>query len=149
MVSRETQITFTCPMWIPQSTQYHWSSRPTWNIRPWSCYIAVFFDLEKAYDTTWKYGSMKDLHRAGLRGRLPHFIQGFLKKRQFQVRVGSTFSQLCDQEMGVHQGSILSVTLFGLKINSVVKTISPGVECSLICYRSKHIHTSSVTYNNA
>jgi len=40
----------------------------------------------------------------------------------------------------------LSVTLFGLKINSIVKAISPGVECSLyvddflICYRSKHIH---------
>ena len=48
--------------------------------------------------------------------------------------------------MGVPQGSILSVTLFGLKINSVVKVISPGVECSLyvddflICYRSKYIH---------
>jgi len=48
--------------------------------------------------------------------------------------------------MGVPQGSILSVTLFGLKINSIVKAISPGVDCSLyvdeflICYRSKHIH---------
>jgi len=48
--------------------------------------------------------------------------------------------------MGVPQGSILSVTLFGLKINSIVKAISPGVECSLyvddflICYRSKYIH---------
>ena len=36
-------------------------------------------------------------------------------------------SQLYDQEMGVPQGSILSVTLFGLKINSIVKAISPGV----------------------
>jgi len=48
--------------------------------------------------------------------------------------------------MCVPQGSILSVTLFGLKINSIVTAISPGVECSLyvddflICYRSKHIH---------
>jgi len=48
--------------------------------------------------------------------------------------------------MGEPQGSILSVTLFGLKIKSIVKAISPGVECSLyvddflICYRSKHIH---------
>ena len=48
--------------------------------------------------------------------------------------------------MGVPQGSILSVILFGLKINSIVKAVSPGVECSLyvddflICYRSKHIH---------
>ena len=38
--------------------------------------VAVFFDLEKAYDTTWKYGIMKDLFDAGLRGRLPLFIFG-------------------------------------------------------------------------
>ena len=36
--------------------------------------VSVFFDLEKAYDTTWKYGIMKDLHDFGLRGRLPNFI---------------------------------------------------------------------------
>jgi len=33
--------------------------------------------------------------------------------------------------MGVPQGSPLSVTLFALKINSIVSTLSPGVECSL------------------
>ena len=31
--------------------------------------VAVFFDLEKAYDTTWKYGIMNDLHEIGLKGR--------------------------------------------------------------------------------
>ena len=92
--------------------------------------VAVFFDLKKAYDTTWNYGIMRDLHRAGLRGRLPTFIEGFLQSRNFQVRVGSCLSQLYDREMGVPQGSILSVTLFGLKINSVIKAISPSVKCS-------------------
>ena len=29
--------------------------------------VAVFFDLEKAYDTTWKHGIMKDLYDAGLK----------------------------------------------------------------------------------
>jgi len=48
--------------------------------------------------------------------------------------------------MGVPQGSVLLVTLFALKINSIVKAISPGVECSLYVddflkvYRSKYIH---------
>ena len=63
--------------------------------------IAIFFDLEKAYDTTLKYGIMNDLHDSGLCGRLPTFVEGFLKNRQFQVKVGSNFSQLYDQEMGV------------------------------------------------
>ena len=31
--------------------------------------VAVFFDLEKAYDTTWRYGILKDIHKLGLRGR--------------------------------------------------------------------------------
>ena len=35
---------------------------------------AVFFDLEKAYDTTWKYGIMHDLNDFGLKGRLPNII---------------------------------------------------------------------------
>ena len=93
--------------------------------------VGVFFDLEKAYESTWKFGIMRDLHNAGLRGRLPLFIESFLKNWQFHVRLGSSYSDLFDQEMGVPQGSILSVTLFGLKINSIVKAISPGVECSL------------------
>ena len=74
--------------------------------------VAIFFDLEKAYERTWKYGIMKDLHNAGLRGRLPCFIDGFLRNRNFCVRLGSCLSDLHEQEMGVPQGSILSVTLF-------------------------------------
>ena len=93
--------------------------------------VAVFFDLEKAYDTTWKHGIMKDLYDAGLRGRLPLFVQGLLQNGQFQIRLGSHISDVFDQEMGVPQGSILSVTLFALKINSIVKSVSPGIECAL------------------
>ena len=102
--------------------------------------VSVFFDLEKAYDTTWKYGIMKDVHEIGLKGRLPLFLQKFLTDREFKVKVGSTLSELHNQEQGVPQGSILSVTLFSLKINNIVKTLNPGVDCSfyvddfLICY---------------
>ena len=109
--------------------------------------VSVFFDLESAYDTTWKYGIMNDLHDFGIRGRLAYFISAFLNERQFRVRVGDTFSNLHEQEMGVPQGSILSVTLFSVKINNIVKSVCPGVECFLyvddfcICYRSKHMHT--------
>jgi len=41
--------------------------------------VGVFFDLGKAYESTWKFGIMRDLHNAGLRGRLPLFIESFLK----------------------------------------------------------------------
>ena len=45
--------------------------------------IAIFFDIEKAYDTTWKYGITKDLENMGLKGKLPIFIKNFLNDRKF------------------------------------------------------------------
>ena len=62
--------------------------------------VAVFFDLEKAYDTTWKFGILQDLHKLGFRGRLPCFVKGFLADRTFNVRLGTTQSIGVDQEMG-------------------------------------------------
>ena len=63
--------------------------------------VSIFFDIEKAYDTTWKYGIMKDLHDMDLRGCLALFIQNFLSERNFRVRVGASLSALYDKEMGV------------------------------------------------
>ena len=105
---------------------------------------AVFFDLGKAYDTTWKYGIMRDLYNLGL--RLPMFIKNFLFERTFRVRVGSTFSNSQHQEKGVPQGSILSVTLFSIKINNIVKCLTSSIDCAryvddfVICYRATHMN---------
>ena len=74
---------------------------------------------------------MRDLSDFGLKGRLPHFIDNFLSNRNFKVRVGTTLSDLQGQEEGVPQGSSLSVTLFSIEINNIVKTLNPGVDCSL------------------
>ena len=74
---------------------------------------------------------------------MPAFISKFLENRNFRVRLGSTLSDPCEQEMGVPQGSILSVTLFSLKINSLAKVLSKDVEGSLyvddflMSYRAK------------
>ena len=109
--------------------------------------IAVFFDLEKAYETTWRYGIMKDLHNMGLRGRLPNFIKAFLTDRKFQVRIG-TLSDIQQQEEGIPQGSILSVTLFNIEINSITNCLNPRVDSYLyvddfcITSKSKYIRTA-------
>ena len=79
--------------------------------------VAVFFDLEKAYDTTWKYGILRDLHELGVKGRLANFLESFLAERSIQVRVGSTLSDTFRLSQGVPQGSILSTTLFNIKMN--------------------------------
>ena len=109
--------------------------------------VAVFFDLEKAYDTTWRHGIMRDLHDLGIRGRLATFIENFLADRWIQVRVGSTLSEKFDQAQGVPQGSILSTTLFNIKINSIMDCLDPKTDGSLyvddfcMCYRSKRMRT--------
>ena len=93
--------------------------------------IAVFFDLEKAYDTTWKYGILKDLHDMGIRGHLAQYITKFLENRIFKVKLGSSFSDWQTQEEGVPQGSILSVTLFIIKINDITSEVKDPQMCSL------------------
>ena len=45
--------------------------------------VAIFFDLEKAYDTTWRYGILKILHRLNIKGPLAKFVDNFLKNRQY------------------------------------------------------------------
>ena len=103
--------------------------------------MLCFFLFGKAYDTTWRYGILKDIHKLGLRGRLPTFIENFLADRTMQVRVGSSLSDYYDQEQGV-----LSTTLFSIKINDIVKCLRNLTDCSFfddfcICYRSKSMAT--------
>ena len=74
---------------------------------------------------------MKDLHDMGLKGRLPLFIDNFLKGRKFKVRLDNTHSSLNPQEEGVPQGSILSPTLFTVKINSIIDALPDDIEKSL------------------
>ena len=90
---------------------------------------------------------MRDPSDFGLKGKLPIFIDNFLSNRNFRVRVGTTLSDQQGQEEDVPQRSILSFTLFNIKINNIDKTLNPSVDCSLyvhdfaICYISKHVHT--------
>ena len=85
--------------------------------------LAIFFDLEKAYDTTWKHAILSEIWDLDFRGHLPIFTDEFLSERLFKVRVGPTLSELHQQEMGVPQGSILSPALFSIKFNSIVKSV--------------------------
>ena len=56
--------------------------------------VAVFFDLEKAYDTTWRHGIMRDLHDLGIRGRLDRLYPKSLIKHRVSHK-GASCLQLC------------------------------------------------------
>ena len=109
--------------------------------------VGLFFDLEKAYDTTWQYGIIRDLHRIGLRGRLPVFVSEYPRDRRIRVRIGTTLSDEFYPEEGVPTGGVLAVTCFGLKINELPSCIARDIFRALfvddlsICFRGRSLDT--------
>jgi len=60
----------------------------------------------------------------------PHtitFIKKILNNRTFRVTRGDVTSDCINQEAGVPQGSVVSATLFGVKINRINKQIAHNV----------------------
>ena len=93
--------------------------------------IAVFFDIEKAYDTAWRYAILRKLREAGIVGHMGHFLNNFIKERFFRVRVGNSHSERLEQVSGTPQGSILSVTMFGVLVNDICSVLPRNIERSL------------------
>ncbi|GBO29232.1 putative RNA-directed DNA polymerase from transposon X-element [Araneus ventricosus] len=93
--------------------------------------VSIFFDIEKAYDRTWRFGILRALFDMGLRGNLPIFIQKFLKNRFFRVRIGNEYSHRFNQNEGVPQGSVLSVTLFILHLSRILHVLPSSVSGTL------------------
>ena len=108
--------------------------------------VGLFFDLEKAYETTCQYGIIRDLHRIGLRGRLP-FLSEYLRDRRIRVRIGTTISDEFYPEEGVPTGGVLAVICFGLKINELPSCIAKDIFKALfvddlaICFRGHSLDT--------
>ncbi|GFX28285.1 probable RNA-directed DNA polymerase from transposon X-element [Trichonephila clavipes] len=88
--------------------------------------VSLFFDIEKAYDRTWRYGILRNMYDFGLREKLPIFIFNFLAVRYFNVRIGHSSSHKFIQDQGVPQGSVLSVTLFNIHMSNILQ-LPPSV----------------------
>ena len=107
--------------------------------------IAVFFDIEKAYDTTWRHNILLTLRHLGIGGHMARFVQNFLLERDMRVWVGCTLSGTYPQLEGVPQGSVLSCTLFALAINSLPDCAPRYVEGSLYV-DDFAVYTSSASF---
>jgi ribonuclease HI len=79
--------------------------------------LAVSFDLMKAYDTTWRRNIINKLLSYGLKGNLMKFVTNFLTKRYSITVMGNLKSKELEQETGLVQGSVISVTLFLVAAN--------------------------------
>ena len=63
-------------------------------------------------------------------GNITKFIHNFLKKRYIKVCINGMISNKFELENGVPQGSILSVTLFLVAINSLINRIKPPAQAN-------------------
>ena len=90
--------------------------------------IAVFFDIQKAYDTAWKHYIIMKLHQYGMRGHILFFIKIFLNNRRIMVKVNDQHSDLVQQEEGIPQGSVLGCTCFLIAINEIAGNLPPTVQ---------------------
>lgn len=78
--------------------------------------LATFFDLRKAYDRIWHTRLLEKLKLYRFQGRIYNYLEDFISNRSIQVRVGTTYSNVKQLDMGLPQGSILSPILFNIFI---------------------------------
>ena len=93
--------------------------------------MAVYFDVEKAYDMVWKEGVMIKLNMMGVAGRVYNWVKEFLFDRCIQVKIGAAMSQKYKVENGTPQGSVISPLLFSIMINDVFSQVQEDIGRSL------------------
>lgn len=93
--------------------------------------VAVFFDVEKAYDMVWKDGLLIKLYKMGITGRAYSWIKNFLNDRVIQVQIGVARSNKYKIDNGTPQGSIISPLLFSIMVNDVFSGLDKNIMQSL------------------
>ena len=79
--------------------------------------VAVFFDIEKAYDMLWKEGLLIKLDKLGVGGKLYNWVLGFLFGRTIEVRIGKE--------------CVCSPIFFNCMINDIFEEVGGGIGKSL------------------
>lgn len=89
--------------------------------------IAVWIDIEKAFEKVWKAGLKVKLKKAKVSGLMFQWICQYLNNRQARVHVNGSYSRKRILKHGVPQGGVLSPTLFLVFINDIVKELPRNV----------------------
>ncbi len=95
--------------------------------------IAVYIDLEKAFELANKEMILRELIKAGAKGKLIQILRDYLSERRATVTFQGSSSPTVDFENGTPQGSALSPTLFNYLIDKLV-TIKMPLGIKVVAY---------------
>ena len=91
--------------------------------------LAVFLDIQKAFDMLWRKCIIIKLQNMGICGRIIKWIDNFLINRKIQVKINNTLSTSYTVQNGVPQGSVISPLLFNIAVNDLPDNIT-GIQIS-------------------
>ena len=81
--------------------------------------IAVFFDLQQAFDTISHDHLLLKLANNGIKGNMLAWTEKFIKERKYHVIIADKKSEQKEMKRGVPQGSCLSPTFFNVMVSDI------------------------------
>lgn len=85
--------------------------------------LALFLDLEKAFDTVCHKTLLMKLYNYGVRGKMYFWLQNYLTNRKQYTKVNDIQSPTSSIALGVPQGSILGPLLFLVYVNDMCNAV--------------------------